>query len=45
MKEILAGILKYIKIVLIVLAVISAISLIVSRVFEFKSTSSFDYIY
>jgi len=43
MKEILAGILKYIKIVLIVLAVISAISLIVSRVFEFVTSVVFFY--
>lgn len=43
MKEILAGILKYIKIILIVLVVISAISLIISRAFEFVTSVVFYY--
>jgi len=43
MKENLAGILKYTKIVLIVLAVISAISLIISRAFEFVTSVVFYY--
>jgi c-di-AMP phosphodiesterase-like protein len=43
MKEILAGILKYIKVLLIVLVVISIISVIVSMVFEFATSVVFYY--
>lgn len=43
MKEILAGILKYLKILLIVLGVISVILVIISKVFEFAISVVFYY--
>lgn len=43
MKEILAGILKYVKILMIVLAVISLILIIISKAFQFALSLVFYY--
>lgn len=43
MKEILAGILKYIKVLLIVLIVISVILVIISKIFDFMTSVVFYY--